>query len=585
VENQCNPPNKEKSKPLIVHLTNDLGSVNIQKSIEHFSIPIELTSFKDLSHLTITRQVSKDNDLLAFSFSYNHLENEIILKHSQTNLDNIIKKSFNVINKKEFTNNKYSLNENKLNKFFSNKIKKISNWNKKKDELLELSLSTTTIHSLPKKLLELSQFSSYLSAHIIIHSKGNLMATAFDFNKSYGFKKRLIEAKDFSTIYNIIKKSKNKSFNNLLLKNLNLELVGSFLAKELELSKYNIIVVISRNDFLAPHKDEIQYFNSFSKMLPKFLTHLLDSEKQNSETIYLLESLNNLPAPIRIIETNGKIYFQNKMFEKLNDSLGPYEKIKISDGLLLQIYRRADQDSNASDIFHFQRISLLGELLNTLRHELSNPLFGLKLAIDIFEKDNLQEDDKEIFKEISHSIERSQLIIDNFSNLYSNKNTFSKTPIKRLINETLTLTKSETKGLNKYIEYTEIDEVDQLEFMVNPTWFVQILFNLIINSAQALNQDASKSSLKKYFKIEIIKNHENLEIKVSDNGPGIKNITAQDLFKPFETTKKTGTGLGLAISKNLAKKMGGDLYYDSNYKEGALFVFSLSLKQNENINY
>ena len=180
----------------------------------------------------------------------------------------------------------------------------------KKDELLELSFSTTTLHSLPQKLLELSQFNNYLSAHIIIHSKGNLTATTFDFNKSYGFKKRRINAKDFNTIFNLIKKSKNKSFNSLLLKDLDLELIGSFLGKELELSKFNIIVIISRNDFLMPNKEEIQYFNSFSKMLPKFLTHLLDSEKKNSETIYLLDSLNSINLPVRIIENDGKEFLE-----------------------------------------------------------------------------------------------------------------------------------------------------------------------------------------------------------------------------------------------------------------------------------
>ena len=52
---------------------------------------------------------------------------------------------------------------------------------------------------------------------------------------------------------------------------------------------------------------------------------------------------------------------------------------------------------------HFQRISLLGELLNTLQHELSNPLFGIKLAGDLLQLDASDEDTKHLIEELSLS--------------------------------------------------------------------------------------------------------------------------------------------------------------------------------------
>lgn len=580
MENKHNSFNSKKRKTLIIHLINDIGDLNLFEISNKHNINIELTSFKDLSHLTLKNGNEGINCILQTE-SYN---GEFNISSTQENLNNLILKAFDLINLNTKTESNINILDNKLEKFFTNKIKKVEEWNKKKDELIELSLTTTSLSSLPQKLLDLSQFSNYLSSHIIIHPKGNLTASCLDYNKNYGVKKRKIDAKEFNILFNLIKKSKNKSFNNILLKSIDLELVGSFLAKELELTKYNIVVIISRNDFLTPIKEEITYFNSFSKMLPKFLNHLLDSEKKNSETIYLLDSLNSINIPIKIIENDGKEIFKNIEYEKNSEQLEYFERYKLANDLYLNIYTNNDRDINSSDIFHFQRISLLGELLNTLRHELSNPLFGLKLAVDIFETDNLDEDNKSLFKEISKSIERSQLIMENFTTLYSNKSTFLNMSLKKLINETLTLTKSETKGLNKYIEYINIDEEDELILTINPTWFVQILFNLIINSAQALNQDKNKENKNKFFKICIEKSDQNIIIKVLDNGPGIKDITEDNLFKPFKTTKKTGTGLGLSISKNLARKMNGNLEYDNTNEVGAAFNFTMPLKNNENIN-
>lgn len=580
MENKHNSLNSKKRKTLIIHFINDIGDLNIFEISGKNNINIELSSFKDLSHLTLKKNLDNINCIIQTE-SY---KGEFNITPTQENLNNLVLKTFELINLNYKSETNINIIDNKIEKFFNNKIKKVEEWNKKKDELIELSLSTSSLNSLPQKLLELSRFNTYLSSHIIIHSKGNLTATCLDYNKNYGFKRRKIDAKKFNTLFNLIKKSKNKSFNNILLKSIDLELVGSFLAKELELNKYNIIVIISRNDFLTPIKEEISYFNSFSKMLPKFLYHLLDSEKKNSETIYLLDSINSINIPIKITKNDGKEIFKNMEYERNSDQLENFEKYKIPNDLILNIYSTNDRDINSTDIFHFQRISLLGELLNTLRHELSNPLFGLKLAVDLFETFNLDEDNISLFKEISNSIERSQLIMENFTTLYSNKTTFLNISLKKLINETLTLTKSETKGLNKYIEYINIEELDELVININPTWFVQILFNLIINSAQALNQDKNKDSKNKFFKIIIEKIDRQIVIKVQDNGPGIKDITEDNLFKPFKTTKKTGTGLGLSISKNLARKMNGNLEYDKSYQDGACFNFIMPQENYENIN-
>jgi CheY-like chemotaxis protein len=68
---------------------------------------------------------------------------------------------------------------------------------------------------------------------------------------------------------------------------------------------------------------------------------------------------------------------------------------------------------------------------------------------------------------------------------------------------------------------------------------------------------------------------------VKDTGIGISKDQLGRLFKPFiqadpSTTRKFGgTGLGLVISKNLAERMGGRIWAESEPGKGSVFYFTI----------
>ncbi len=69
-----------------------------------------------------------------------------------------------------------------------------------------------------------------------------------------------------------------------------------------------------------------------------------------------------------------------------------------------------------------------------------------------------------------------------------------------------------------------------------------------------------------------------IEIRVSDNGPGIPDDVKSKIFEPFFTTKPTGSGTGLGLSMSydiVTKGHGGSLEVESIEGEGATFIVRL----------
>ena len=53
-----------------------------------------------------------------------------------------------------------------------------------------------------------------------------------------------------------------------------------------------------------------------------------------------------------------------------------------------------------------------------------------------------------------------------------------------------------------------------------------------------------------------------VELRISDNGPGIDPALRDHIFEPFVTSKKTGQGLGLALVRKLVHDMNGRIVHE-----------------------
>lgn len=385
---------------------------------------------------------------------------------------------------------------------------------------------------MPANILSLVFFKKYTACQCLIHEKGAKETTSlYSCTNASASTKSIVPAQEFNSIYEIIRRSKNKLFDQSQLLSRHLNIVGVFLAVALDASTHQLIVLLSRNDFLPPSNFEYDTFYRVISSFKKQILAKINEEKQTHRNVILSNAIKILESePITDKELKSKNY-------------------------------------------HVRKIELLGELLNTLKHELSNPIFGIKLTAGLL-TDKISGDGIDLVNAISSEASRCQSIIDNFSNLYAIKKESSVCDLKSIIKESIIITKSVCREIKRTTTYLNTSGDAQILVNTNRTWIVQILFNFIINAAHELAK-VNRDKL-----IEVIVNilPTSVSISIKDNGNGIPANIVNNIFEPFFTTKERGTGLGLTICEYLATELGGTVRAANNLNEwGACFTLTLPL--------
>ncbi len=93
-------------------------------------------------------------------------------------------------------------------------------------------------------------------------------------------------------------------------------------------------------------------------------------------------------------------------------------------------------------------------------------------------------------------------------------------------------------------------------------------FNLCKNGAEALITFKTPNPV---LTLDCSENSGALEIRISDNGPGMPQEIADNLFMAFKTKKEGGTGLGLTITKKIIDVHGGSIRCETG-ATGTTFV-------------
>ena len=213
-------------------------------------------------------------------------------------------------------------------------------------------------------------------------------------------------------------------------------------------------------------------------------------------------------------------------------------------------------------LVHQSRLASMGDMLGNIAHQWRQPLTRLGyILMNIEEKDKQSLHEKKL-EEASTQLEFMSQTIDDFRNFYAPTKAKEEFSLAEESQKVIDLISFEKVALELLI-------IKDSRIFNYKNEYKQVLLNLLSNARDVLLERKVTSSK---VTLEI----DGVQIKVSDNGGGIKHENMQKIFEPYFSTKEGGLGIGLYMSKMIIEKnMGGTISVD-NDEEGA--VFSLDFK-------
>jgi C4-dicarboxylate-specific signal transduction histidine kinase len=229
-----------------------------------------------------------------------------------------------------------------------------------------------------------------------------------------------------------------------------------------------------------------------------------------------------------------------------------------------------------AELAHVVRVTTMGELASSIAHEVNQPLGAIVGNADIClrwlkdDSPNLVQI-REALEDIASDGNRASQVIARIRSLLRKRQP-EQTPLdlSEVARDVIDLVAHEVqqKQVTLHAELgTGLPLVagDRVQLQ-------QVLLNLVMNSIDAMNGIKDREP---ELKVKTEPFQGDALAMVSDCGVGIDMSMADNLFKPFHTTKPGGMGMGLAISRSIIESHRGKLWAEPNQRAGVTFKFTL----------
>ncbi len=262
-----------------------------------------------------------------------------------------------------------------------------------------------------------------------------------------------------------------------------------------------------------------------------------------------------------LVRSNRKVKDVNSELEEFNEKIREVNKtVKEQNDELEQV----NQVKN--------------KLFAIIAHDLRSPLSSLQSLIYLIREHDLSKSERNnILDSLDQNIQDNSNMMDNLlawakaqmNGVQLNKRVFKFSEASKAVTEQIRF-QAENKGIS-----IETQVVDELTVKADYDIVKLVLRNLIANAIKFSKENDT-------ITIRACKSEQYAKVEIIDEGMGIKaedqsKLFGNEHFTTRGTKNEKGSGLGLNLSKEYIEEHGGNLWFESEYKVGTTFFFTLPL--------
>lgn len=235
-------------------------------------------------------------------------------------------------------------------------------------------------------------------------------------------------------------------------------------------------------------------------------------------------------------------------------------------------------EESAERLARAEREGAWRTMARQIAHEINNPLTPMKLSVQKLQLKRGTDGFDEYFDKTTKMLIAE---IDNLAHIAQSFSTFAKQPevittevdVAEKLSNVITLQRAN----NEQIPVRYVGPDSGVLVRADNEQIAQVFVNIIRNALQALANDQLPAANRQSPDIIVILNaaysDREVQISISDNGPGIPESIQARIFQPNFTTKSNGNGLGLAISKHIVEGSGGRIEFETSPKGTTFYIY------------
>lgn len=226
---------------------------------------------------------------------------------------------------------------------------------------------------------------------------------------------------------------------------------------------------------------------------------------------------------------------------------------------------KIDQAENIKN----EKLYTMGSLAAGIIHDFKNPITNILLYIQLLRMGQIDEGERTFY------LSKIEDQVDRMVNMTRDFLDYARGHKSIKINE-IEFTQTVKNQIEFHRERSEKRNIRLDYSLPNPFYvkidvhkFRRVLDNIICNAFEVLKSG-------QFIRIDVSIQQSGLNIKISDNGPGIAPHILPKIFEPFFSEgKEKGSGLGLSIGKKIVEDHGGTLTVVSEIGKGTSFLITL----------